>query len=119
MILSNTSLNGVRDQVRTSALESFTFFSNHVMGIDLSEDLCSCVEDVVGDQADFFFHTNRPKGLASALQAWLESRGVTVLSTFSQGEREILKWLGLQSEPTGLSVALQVLPQGVGVQWLP
>lgn len=121
MILSNQNLKGVREQIRTDALQSFDFFSNHVLALNVAEDVCSYAQDVIRDTEDAFIRTKKPRALATALSAWLASQGVLVLSTIQLPEQEILRWLELDALAPGedaMGVTLDVLPEGVQVTWL-
>lgn len=119
MIRSNINVSGVRDQVRGTALCSFSFFANTVLGYCFSEELTQCVQDVVEDEEDFVIKTLSPRSLMAALQAWLRSRGVLVLSSVELPQHEILTWLEFDREvPGGQAVTLELLSTAVSVKWL-
>lgn len=120
-VVSNTDVRGVQTSVRFNALNSFEFFANTVLSSRLSEDLCSCVQDVIEDREDFVFKTNVPRTLMTTLHAWLVAKGYGVLSPMPAIEHEILAWLELtaQNPEVGDAVALSMHDGGgVSLQWL-
>lgn len=107
-------------QIAQSALTSFEFFANTVMGSNVAESLCRTVQDVCEDQEDYCIMCTRPRALAEALRAWLEAQGFSVLTTVELPRTEILQWLQLEGESRveSKAVSLDVGKNEVMVQWL-
>lgn len=121
MILSNTGLAVVQEAVRQNALRDFAFYANGVLSSQLSEELCAAVQDAVMDRTDVFIVTAQPRALALALNGWLTSQGIAVLTTAQLPSCEVLRWLDLQNDDTktpteGCTIDLQT--SGVKIQWL-
>lgn len=116
---SLSSVSAVQRDAQQSALRSFKYFANTVLGTSLAEDVCCAAQDVVEDQEDALIHTGRPRAVSIALSAWLRSRGINVLCNTPLLQSEILSWLQLdECEESGLAVSLEALPQGVVLKWL-
>lgn len=118
-MLSNAMMQGVRTQIAQSALSSFEFFANTVMGAGLDERVCQYVQDVCVDRVDCVVVTETPRRLTEALRTWLEAQGVNVLTTVELPRTEILQWLSLSNTPEENSaVTLDVRKNEVVIQWL-
>lgn len=117
--VSFSTLQSVQLRTREQALESFLFFSNSVMSLNLASDVCGAAQDVVEDKEDAVVHTGRPKILLLALHTWLYVQGYTVVSSISPERNEVTQWLDLEPlEEKKISVALNLLERGVEVRWL-
>lgn len=122
MITSNSSLSLVQGNARSLALQSFTFFANSVLAARLAEDLCTVVQDVVDDRADYFIRSRHPRMLCAALNAWLQAQGVHTLCSVKVPTHETLQWLGLDSsedaQQQDAACVLDLRSDGVDVRWV-
>lgn len=115
--LSNMSV--VYDQVRSNALQSFSYCANTVLALGIEENLCDYAQDIIEDEESYFIPTKRPRALAVSLIVWLQARGVTVLSDVMLPKHEIVEWLELmQGETTGRGCTVELRGDGVQVTWL-
>lgn len=96
-LINNTELSQTQHAARMNALQSFTFFANHLMGLNVPTETCEIIQELVEDEEDVNIPYRRPLDLAKAMFAWLNARGVctTALFPMTMPQSEVLSFVGL------------------------